>query len=261
MMAICLRSIRKHSQKYNLEVIVVDNASRDGSLDYLRSLSWIRLIERPDQGLATWPMNIFTSWDVGIRATQGDFFVCLHTDVFVKRDDWLDPLLREISVSPNVAASGAWKLALENPLYAFQKRVVGSAVAGVKRLFGRRARSSFREGHYPRDYCAMYRTSVLVDENLSFCPEVELTNENYNAALTGGIQIARRLWSRGYETRMIPVWEMAQKIAHVAHGTAAAGQKPLHHRIAQRKVERRARALLAESWVEQLRRDTLLDAA
>ena len=49
MMSICLRSIRKHSRKYDLEVIVVDNGSRDHSLDYLRGLSWIRLIERPEE--------------------------------------------------------------------------------------------------------------------------------------------------------------------------------------------------------------------
>ncbi len=37
-MTLCLRSIRKHSQKYDLQVIVVDNGSKDESLDYLRSL-------------------------------------------------------------------------------------------------------------------------------------------------------------------------------------------------------------------------------
>ena len=79
---------------------------------------------------------------------------------------------------------------------------------------------------------------------------------------TGGYSIARQLWSRGYETRMIPVWEVSRKIVHVAHGTAAVSdQKPLHHRSAQRRAQQRARALMAEGWVEQLRRDTFLDAA
>ena len=81
-------------------------------------------------------------------------------------------------------------------------------------------------------------------------------------AVPGGYSIAQQLWNRGYETRMIPVWEMARKIVHVAHGTAAiSGEKPLHHRAAQRRVEKRAQRLMAETWVEQLRRDTLLDAA
>ncbi len=254
MLSICLRSIRKHSRKYNLEVIVVDNGSRDDSLEYLRSLSWIRLIERPEEGVSNWPANVFTAWDLGARVAEGEYFVTMHSDVFVKQDDWLDPLLREITVSPGVAGSGAWKLALESPLYAWQKRVVGSCLAQAKRLFGRRARSSFREGHYPRDYCAIYRTSVLVDRDLTFCPGDDL--------ITGGYAIARQLWNAGYETRMVPVWEMADRLVHVAHGTAAvSGKKPLHHRAAQQRARQRAGALMAEGWVEDLRRATYLDAA
>jgi hypothetical protein len=100
----------------------------------------------------------------------------------------------------------------------------------------------------------MYRTAVITRENLTFCPGDDL--------ITGGYSIARQLWSRGYETRMVPVWEMARKIVHVAHGTAAVtGDKPLHHRSAQRRAQARARALMGESWVEQLRRETFLDAA
>jgi hypothetical protein len=254
MMSICLRSIRKHSRKYDLEVIVIDNGSQDESLDYLRGLSWIRLIERPQESVSNWPANVFTAWDVGARAAQGEFLVTMHSDVFVKHDDWLDPFLREISVSPHVAASGAWKLSLESPLYALQKRMVGSLLAGIKRMAGRQARSSFREGHYPRDYCAMYRRSVLLEHNLTFCPS--------DSSITGGFSIARQLWDCGYETRMIPVWEIARNLVHVAHGTAAvSGEKPLQHRSAQLKAEKRARALLAESWVECLRQDSQLDAA
>ena len=42
---LCLRSIRKFTE-YPYEIIVVDNNSRDESLEYLKSLKWIRLIER-----------------------------------------------------------------------------------------------------------------------------------------------------------------------------------------------------------------------
>jgi glycosyltransferase involved in cell wall biosynthesis len=254
MMSICLRSVRRHSRKYDLEVLVVDNGSRDESLDYLRSLSWIRLIERPEETAANWPANVFTAWDTGIRACTGEYFVTMHSDVFVRQADWLDPFRREFADRPEVAGVGAWKLALESPWYALQKRVVGSLVATVKRWAGRRARSSFREGHYPRDYCAMYRTAPILEHGLTFCPEGDL--------ITGGYAIARQLWEQGRETRMIPVWELARKIVHVAHGTAAVSNgKPLHHRSAQRKAERRAQALLQESWVEQLRHDERLDAA
>src|SRR5262245_21881537 len=144
MMSICLRSIRKYSRKYDLEVIVVDNGSRDDSLDYLRSLPWIRLVERPEERESNWPANVFTAWDLGVRTARGEFFVTMHSDVFVRREGWLDPFLREMAGSPRVAGSGAWKLALENPLYAWQKRFVGSCRAQIKRWLGKRTRSSFR---------------------------------------------------------------------------------------------------------------------
>jgi len=254
MISICLRSLRKHSRKYDLEVLVVDNGSRDESLDYLRSLPWIRLIERPEETVTNWPANVFTAWDAGIRVCTGEFFVTMHSDVFIRQDDWLDLFLREITAGPQVAASGAWKLNLESPWYAMQKRVLGSLVASVKRWTGRRARSSFREGHYPRDYCAMYRTQSIREHGLTFCPNGDL--------ITGGYAIARQLWDHGYETRMIPVWELSRKVIHVAHGTAAVSNaKPLRHRGAQKKAEQRAQALLHEGWIEQLRQDARLDAA
>ena len=135
-MTLCLRSIRKHSANYDLEVIVVDNGSRDESLDYLRSLPWIRLIERPEEQPTNWPVNVFTAWDCGLEVATGDYYLTMHSDVFVKRDDWLDPFLREISTGPRAAATGSWKLDLENPFYAWQKRTVGYVIAKTKSALG-----------------------------------------------------------------------------------------------------------------------------
>ena len=41
---LCLRSIRRYT-RIPYEAIVIDNRSGDASLDYLRQLSWIRLVE------------------------------------------------------------------------------------------------------------------------------------------------------------------------------------------------------------------------
>ena len=43
---LCLRLIRKHTEKSMIHVIVIDNDSNDESTEYLRSLKWIELIER-----------------------------------------------------------------------------------------------------------------------------------------------------------------------------------------------------------------------
>jgi len=253
-MTICLRSIRKHSAKYNIDVLVIDNGSKDQSLDYLRSLKWIRLIERPHEVHTNWPANVFTAWDLGVRRTDAPYFLAMHSDVFIKSDHWLDPMLREIERSPAVAAAGAWKLTLESPLYALQKQLVGYATARIKSLVGRRRNVEFRQGYYPRDYCALYRSDAIVANNLTF---------GATKGYTGGSHsIARQLMDAGYQMGMVSVPEMSQHLVHVAHGTAAvAPEKPLNHRRAQKKVERRVANLLAERWIRSIEADEALDAS
>ena len=248
----CLRSIRKHSAAYDLEVIVVDNGSRDESLDYLRSLDWIRLIERPEEVHTNWPGNVFTAWDRGLREAHGEFFVTMHSDVFVKRDGWLDPFLREIHRDASIAAAGAWKFELENPIYAWQKRAIGFFSARFKRLFGRNLHIGKYEGKYPRDYCAMYRRDVLLKHDLRF--------GSVNGYTGGGYSIARQLWETGYQMGMFSVREMDRSVYHINHGTAAViPEKRLHRLHKQRQSERKAAELFAKPWIRELQADASLD--
>lgn len=248
----CLRSIRKHSTGEDVEVLVIDNGSKDASLEYLRSLSWIRLIERPEETHTNWPANVFTAWDRGLTEATGDYYVTLHSDVFVKADGWLRPLVRELERAPRVAASGTWKLEVESPLYAAQKRAFGLVSAGLKRLAGKKPDVGLRQGHYPRDFCAMYRRDALLEHGLTF--------RCLYGDRGGGYSIARQLWERGYETGLVPVREMARLIEHVAHGTAAVrGEKRLNHHRTQRKAEAKAAGLFGEPWIQALLADDSLD--
>jgi glycosyltransferase involved in cell wall biosynthesis len=248
----CLRSIRKHSRGDDVEVLVIDNGSKDASLEYLRSLSWIRLIERPEEVHTNWPANVFTAWDRGLREARGEYYVTMHSDVFIKRDGWLQPLVRELERSPQNAASGTWKLEIENPIYAAQKRITGLASAAFKSLLGRKPAAGLRQGHYPRDFCAMYRRDVLLEHDLTF--QCIFGNRG------GGYSIARQLWERGYQMGLVPVREMASYIEHVAHGTAAVrGEKRLRHARTQRRTESKVAGLFAEPWIQALASDTSLD--
>lgn len=250
---ICLRSIRKCSRKYDLEVIVVDNGSRDASLDYLRGLDWIRLIERPDESRENWPLNFFTGLDRGLEAATGEFFLTMHTDVFVRSENWLDPFLREFANNPRVAMAGAWKLELAHPLYLWQKRVFGYLNYRTKRLLGGRKRHiTWKQDEYPRDYCAMYRRSAVQAHGLTFTP--------VNGSTGGGRSIAMQLQNAGFTAGMFPVHEMGRHILHVAHGTSAVRpDHPLRHARAQRKAEQRVAKVFEQPWVAALERDASLD--
>jgi hypothetical protein len=233
-------------------VIVIDNGSRDESLDYLRSLPWIRLIERPEEKPANWPVNVFTAWDRGLEVATGDYYLTMHSDVFVKRDDWLDPFLRQLSTGPRAAATGSWKLDLENPFYACQKRMVGYVIAKTKAALGVGKKVRWQQQNYPRDYCALYRPEPLREHKLTFCPMGGCTG--------GGYSIARQLWDAGYATPVFPVCEMARSVYHIAHGTAAiAPEKRLNHAHKQKQTENKLARLLESDWIRALQIDWTLD--
>lgn len=64
---LCLRSIRKFTD-FPYEVLVVDNDSRDESLEYLKSLSWIRLIQREDkEGYLRGSHAFSSALDIGLK--------------------------------------------------------------------------------------------------------------------------------------------------------------------------------------------------
>lgn len=257
-MQVCLRSIRKHTQDVPIEVIVVDNGSRDDSLDYLRSLRWIRLIETDNR---TWPYNVFQAWDLGVRAAQGEYVLTMHSDVFIRRDGWLRPYLERIQEAPEVAAVGGWKLtepSLTRALYEWQKHVFGTALSALKSLFGRKRVIRWRRLRFPRDYAGLYRRSVLLEHDLSFLPRP--VGAPIPQGEGGGYAISQRLWDLGFSTRMIPLRTMAANMVHIAHGTSAFVAARRRSRAgAQRDVEETAASLFREPWVQALCVATELD--
>ncbi|WP_017926142.1 glycosyltransferase family 2 protein [Thioalkalivibrio sp. HL-Eb18] len=252
----CLRSIRKNTSGKDVEVIVIDNGSKDESLDYLRSLEWIRLIERPEEGLFNFPDNVWTSHDIALKEATGEFLVTMHTDLFVKREDWLDEYLKAMAGNPRLGGVGTWKLELKNPVYEFQKRVFHVIRSNIKYALGlRKKRYEWKQGHYPKDFCAMYRRQILLDEGLTF-RSIEGKKGFYDQS--GGYSISAQLWDKGYPTRVIPVRTMIPRIVHLGHGTAAVSPEKSHRRN-QGKLENRRDSLFCENWVRELQTDSGLD--
>lgn len=81
----CLASLRAHRGDIDLDVLVIDNASSDGS--HTRAITdhpWVRSIENPE--------NVFLSpaWNQGIRATTAPWILLLNPDT-----EWWAGTLRE----------------------------------------------------------------------------------------------------------------------------------------------------------------------
>jgi GT2 family glycosyltransferase/glycosyltransferase involved in cell wall biosynthesis len=96
----CLRSIAAHPPVAPFEVVVVDDASPDDSLEKLRAIVGIRLHARPRNG------GFIAACNDGAAQARGEFLVFLNNDT-VPQPGWLDALLHTFKEHPEAGLAGA----------------------------------------------------------------------------------------------------------------------------------------------------------
>ncbi len=208
---LCLRSIRKFTD-YPYEVVVVDNDSKDASVEYLRSLKWIRLIERrPGAGEPRGSYDEGSAFDLGLADCRTEFYIAMHSDTFVQRQGWLGELMAYFDSDVTVACVGSGKIELMPRWQLILKRYADVKALGRK-LF--RQHRQHRSRYHNRTICCLYRTDVLRREKLSFLPDWRLE-------LTSGQKLYLELVDRGYRTVELPAMVMARYVLHLTHATQA----------------------------------------
>jgi hypothetical protein len=203
-----LRSIRLHTpvpRNPSHEVIVVDNGSRDGeSLDYLRRVEWIRLIER-SEGIADQVGRMHKeALDIGMAASRSKYVLAFHTDTVPIRDDWLAWLVEQLERDAHVAAVGTYKLELKGRSQRLLKRLEESLP------WWSPAGDAGDHRPWIRSHCALYRRAVLEELDLSF---------NDDADQTAGLSVQEGIEAAGYRAVLLPVPEMMKRVVHLNHGT------------------------------------------
>src|SRR5678815_266788 len=98
----CLETLRNKTEFQDYAVTVVDNGSTDGSVEYLRSIPWIRCIENSDNRGFTRANNQAIA-----LCDDGSDVVLLNNDTEVIQDDWLTQLQRSAYKSPDIGIVGA----------------------------------------------------------------------------------------------------------------------------------------------------------
>ncbi|MEO8605423.1 MAG: glycosyltransferase [bacterium] len=87
---LCLRSIRHYTQPAP-RVLVVDNGSQDASLDYLRGLRWIDVV---DSGVGNDLIGAHAAaLNTGAARVATPYFAIIHSDTYVHRAGWLAMLI------------------------------------------------------------------------------------------------------------------------------------------------------------------------
>ncbi|HPO90888.1 MAG TPA: glycosyltransferase family A protein [Victivallales bacterium] len=204
---ICLNSIRANTKPDEYELIVVDNNSADSSLEYLRSLNWIKLIERKNDVEEGGSRSQGTALDIALKNASGEFFLAMHSDAFVRSPDWLDFLKKKITEA-DYASAGTGKLEITNPIIKLLRDLFD-----IKKII-RKISDKKKEIFYIRAICAIYKTEVLLKENLSFA-------KNTDIGVTCAKQLYLDLIEKGYKCNVIQTHEMLKYIFHLGHATMA----------------------------------------
>ncbi len=99
----CIASIRSRSTWKNLEILVVENNSRQR-----QTLELYRKLEaNKDARIIRYPHAFHFSRVIneGVRRAKGDYLILMNNDVTVKTPDWIERLLAQVS-RPEVGAVG-----------------------------------------------------------------------------------------------------------------------------------------------------------
>ncbi len=229
--------IRKHVNLETTEVLVIDNGSADDSLEYLKTVPWIRLMERSYSPAEEPSMQHALSLDMAFETVTTPYVMVIHTDTIFLDDKGISYMISALSADEKVAGVGSWKLEQHPPVKRFFKCIedywqlyVVSPLCGRK--FGER-RSELQNHYYLRSHCAVYKTELLRTYTHGF----------YNG-MTAGKSAHLELEAQGFKMLFLPVAEQIRHIIHIDHATAVLNPDRAGAKSKKPKALRRVKRIL-----------------
>ena len=171
----CLDSVRSYTDGIRYEIIVIDNASRDGSVDMLTShYPYVRLLtNEKNEGFSK-------ANNKGIRKASGEFILLLNSDTSIRENVFFElvSLMREnaevgvcspaiLSMSGEVQTMRTWNM---TPFQSFRRIINCYRIQGERRSQGD-GDKRVSDADIVAGVCFMVRRQVF--------DEVGLLDENY----------------------------------------------------------------------------------
>jgi glycosyltransferase involved in cell wall biosynthesis len=247
---LCLRSIRKFTH-FPYEVIVVDNNSGDESLEYLRSLDWIRLIERDTSNDVSGGHAHSAGLDLGLENCNTEFFISMHSDTFVIKDGWLGDLIAPMTSDRDIVCLGTGKIELTPKWQILVKNATDFKTFRRKLLRTPDPLGKYR--YYNRTICAIYRTDIMKELNLSFQADRE-------KGQTSGKKLYFDFIDKGYKTIELPSAVFGKYLIHLAHATQVVNPSEFTLRgKTVRKCNRLVKKIMSSGIIKSIIEDGSLD--
>ncbi len=209
---ICMRLIRRYTNFNLAEVIVIDNNSNDASLDYLKSLKWVTLIERKPESDDTGPLSHSRALDLALSQVKTPYVLSIHTDTFIKHIDWLDVLIEPMKKDPTLAGVSSWKLESKTAIQKLGIQFEQTWKYIIHKLFSYQGYNKDRldvDSQYLRSHCALYRTDLIKALNTNFS----------DGDQTAGKIMHQKITKSGYRMLFLESTYLGKYIDHLNHAT------------------------------------------
>lgn len=235
--AACLNCIQQNFDLSEVQVCVVDNQSTDGSAEYLKTLDWIQLIERPVTSQETGKTAHGRGLDAGIAHIHTPYLLCIHTDTFLFSAEVLDTLFAPMRADRTVVCVGATQQVHRGAIrmtWRRIKRAVRNHLRGLALNAGFDVKAPRKETRHVRSYCTLWNLDVIKARNLSFHMNAD---QEAAAEPAPGYMMQDCLEAAGYRIARLPTRKIFRHIEHVHRGTivGTGGYRESHRRA--RKYE------------------------
>lgn len=249
---LCLRLIRKHTDLTQAKVLVIDNDSKDASLEYLRTLSWIELIERKSIPGESPALSHSRALDLALERVNTAYVLSIHTDTLVRNKQWLAFLLNHLERNPTAAGVGSWKLEAKPLWRNILKSLERIAQLSFYRLSGKKNHGIEGLDHnhfYLRSHCALYRMDSIRRHQLSFADGEEVA----------GKAMHRKLIAQGHDMIFLTSDVLLKYMDHINHATTVLNPELSRSEKSVIKGRRRIQKSLDSFNAEQILQDESLD--
>lgn len=215
---ICLDLLKSHIDEGRLdankvEVWAVDNDSKDASTEYLRSLDWIHLIERPvtekEEGFAAHGKGL----NLILQNIRTDYLFLIHTDTFIYDVQVFVMMLKRMQQHPHTAAVGclhqinrgtfrlAWRTF--NGFLKFHSRRIKLALG-----LSARPPKPYIEP-YIKSFCALWDVKLMKEKGYQFLMTHRIP----------GYELQDLFKSQGYRIELVSPKKLFKYLDHVEAGT------------------------------------------
>lgn len=222
----CLELLRPYVKATGVAVWVVDNDSADQSIEYLRTLDWVHLIERDAPHGEAGHLAHGRALDLALDRVTTDHLFLLHTDTFVFDTDVFAMLMDKSIARAGVVAVGCTEQidrGAVRTFWRFTSRLFKHHFRRLKQTLGLPTREPkpYREV-YLKSFCTLWNSKLIKRHGLKFSMDDRVP----------GYTLQDRMVELGYTIECLAPRKLFRYLDHIQAGTVAAagGYGQMHRR-------------------------------